>query len=323
MCLSSHISSSHTPSRFSFGLFTLSIYISSFYIRSIIRQNLAAWDIVFPGMYRATNFKSNTGIAIHFIGAAYFVLMAPLQYIPSFRRKYLQFHRVNGRMAVALLTITALGGCYYTYEAGVSQVPEEYQSSANWSMYVFGISVLACTTMIYYHAAITKQIDRHQLWAYRLAGIIFGSQMYFRLIFLVEVVVLRAESFSDIGIKSTLFVLWSFAVPFAFLGDVVYWKLHGDKKTGEGAMVEGDAKKSGETKQLLERREEEETGSAASSPWEDVGLAAVYATLLVIFIVTLSMWAVFSWVPYFTVDFDNPVLPSWASDAMGTSGTKR
>ena len=272
-------------------------------------------------MYHATNFKSNTGLAIHFIGAAYFVLMAPLQYIPSFRRKYLQIHRVNGRMAVTLLTITALGGCFYTYEAGVSQVPDKYQSSANWSMYVFGISVLVCTTMIYYHAAITKQIDRHQLWAYRLAGIIFGSQMYFRLIFLVEVVVLRAESFSDIGIKSTMFVLWSFAVPFAFLGDVVYWKLHGDKKIGESAMVEGEEQKVRETKQLLERREEEEeeAGSAASSSWRDVGLTFVYAMLLAIFIVTLLMWVCTSWLPYLTVDFDNPVLPIWASNAVGTT----
>eukprot|EP00984_Skeletonema_dohrnii_P023249 scaffold12339_cov75-Skeletonema_dohrnii-CCMP3373.AAC.2 len=93
---------------FSFGLFSLAIYMISFYVRSILGRNLAAWDIVFPGMYHVDNVKSQIGLGVHFIGGAYFVLMAPLQYVPWFRRNYSNFHRWNGRVAVTLLGITVV-----------------------------------------------------------------------------------------------------------------------------------------------------------------------------------------------------------------------
>jgi hypothetical protein len=224
--------------------------------------------------------------------------------VPSFRRKYLNFHRWNGRVAVSLLGITVLGGYVYLWEAGVSQIPPEYQTSANMSMYTFGALVFVCCGMIYYHAAVSKQIDKHQLWAYRLGGIVFGSQMYFRLIFLVEAMMM-GENFVITSMASVLFVMWTFAMPFVLLGGVVYWKLHGQKKNkGE--------QQNGEAQQLIERGGDEKyEGEMKNTSWRDVGKAIVYAILLLTFIVTLMIWIVSSWLPYCTVDLKNPVLPRW------------
>ena len=77
-----------------------------------------------------------------------------------------------------------------------------------------------------------------------LAGMVFGSQMYFRLIFLVEAMVL-GENFDDIAMTSTMFVFWTFAIPFALLGDVVYWKLHGQKH-GDGEQRQLNRYENGE-----------------------------------------------------------------------------
>ena len=274
----------------------------------MLRRNLAAWDIVFPGMYHVDNVKSQIGLGVHFIGGAYFVLMAPLQYVPWFRKKYLNFHRWNGRVAVTLLGITVVGGSIYTWEVGISQIVPEYQTSANCAMYVFGVLVFTCCVMLYYHAAISKQIDKHQLWAYRLAGMVFGSQMYFRL-FLVEAMVL-GENFDDIAMTSTMFVFWTFAIPFALLGDVVYWKLHGQKH-GDGEQRQLNRYENGEAKQLIERDDTDTYEEEKSTSWRDVGKTIVYGVLLVSFIVTLLIWILYSWLPYCMVDFDHPVLPSW------------
>ena len=60
------------------------------------------------------------------------------------------------------------------------------------------------------------------------------------------------ENFDDIAMSSTMFVFWTFAIPFALLGDVVYWKLHGQKH-GDGEQRQLNRYENGEAKQLIER----------------------------------------------------------------------
>jgi len=304
---------------FAFGLLALSIYMISFYVRSILNNNLAAWDITFKGMYHENN-SSNIGLAVHFIGASYFVLFAPLQYIPSFRRRYTTLHIWNGRIALLLLSITALGGIYYVMKVGISQMPEEYQFSADLAMYVFGISTLLCCVMMYYYAAISKpkRIDLHKLWAYRLAGLIFGSQMYFRLIFIVEGAITGTKALeSNIGMVSTMFVLWTFVLPFLLLGDIVYkMQTKAEEEVEEDSLLH--KQNNGETKQLLDYDDDvvvdysNQHQNENATSWKEIGTVLTYGILIVIFISTLIIWTIYSWLPYCTVNQRTGELPSWA-----------
>mmetsp|Transcript_13148 Transcript_13148/g.19777 ORF Transcript_13148/g.19777 Transcript_13148/m.19777 type:complete len:123 (+) Transcript_13148:632-1000(+) len=105
-----------------------------------------------------------------------------------------------------------------------------------------------------------------------------------------------------------VFVFWTFAVPFALLGDVVYWKLHGQK---HGEQRQLNSYENGEAKQLIERDDPATYEEEKSTSWRDVGQTIVCGVLLISFIFTLLIWILYSWLPYCTVDFDHPVLPSW------------
>ena len=271
------------------------------------------------------NNTSNIGLAVHFIGASYFVLFAPLQYIPSFRRRYKNLHIWNGRIALLLLSITALGGIYYIMKVGISQMPQEYQFSADSAMYVFGICTLLCCVMMYYYAAISKpkRIDLHKLWAYRLAGLMFGSQMYFRLIFIVEGAFTGTKALeSDIGMVSTMFVLWTFVIPFLLLGDIVYkMQKKAEEEVEEGKLLH--KQHNGETKQLLDddvvvdysnqNQNDNENELSNATSWKEIGTVITYGILIVIFISTLIIWTIYSWLPYCTVNQRTGELPSWAA----------
>ena len=185
-------------------------------------------------------------------------------------------------------------------------MPQEYQLSADLAMYVFGICTLLCCVMMYYYAAISKpkRIDLHKLWAFRLAGLMFGSQIYFRLIFVVEGAITGTSALeSDIGMVSTMFVLWTFVLPFLLLGDIVY-KMQ--KKAKEDKLLH--KQHNGETKQLLDddhvvdysnqNQNENELSNATS--WKEIGNVITYGILIVIFISILIIWTIYSWLPYCT-----------------------
>jgi len=89
---------------------------------------------------------------------------------------------------------------------------------------------------------------------------------------------------------------------------VVYWKLHGQK---HGEQRQLNSYENGEAKQLIERDDPATYEEEKSTSWRDVGQTIVCGVLLISFIFTLLIWILYSWLPYCTVDFDHPVLPSW------------
>ena len=79
---------------------------------------------------------------------------------------------------VILLGITALGGSFIGGKWDWVKSLQNIKHLPNCAFSIWYTRFQNCCIMIYCHAAISKQIDKHLLWAYRFAGIVFGSQMY-------------------------------------------------------------------------------------------------------------------------------------------------
>ena len=196
-------------------------YIVLFYLRAAWQQCVTAWNEGLAGLYRADLPPANHAMLVHFIGGAYIVIMAPLQFVPGLRNKStctLTFHRWNGRILLVGCGMAAMGGMYYVATAGSTAVPLVGQV-ANITNAIFGLLVLMCAIQIYRHAAMTKRIDLHKLWAYRLAGLICGS-IAFRLYAIVAVLVVGVDS---PHLKAAfLLAYYTYMVPFVVLADYLW-----------------------------------------------------------------------------------------------------
>jgi len=77
----------------------------------------------------------------------------------------------------------------------------------------------------------------------------------------------------------------------------------------------------GETKQLLDNdddvvdysnQNQNENELSDATSWKEIGTAITYGVLIAIFISTLIIWTIYSWLPYCTVNQRTGELPSWA-----------
>ena len=144
---------------FAFACLVFGLYICSFYIQTLVRNELDAWEVPGPGLYRKDHWDANWALGAHFVGGAYLMVLGPLQFVPAIRRKCMTLHRWNGRLAFVGAMLTALGGMYYIGSVGSANVPVVGQS-ANWNNLLFGTTMLICGIQTYRHAAFTKRIDQ-------------------------------------------------------------------------------------------------------------------------------------------------------------------
>ena len=136
------------------------------------------------------------------------------------------------------------------------------------SNFGLGVCFLVCVAQLYRHAAWTKKIDLHKLWAYRVAGLCFGK-LYARLLLLFMFMFLGEARLKTIAsyIAAT-FITWTYYIPFLVLAEEVW------------------------------RREQKQE----SVPSIIFLVAAVI--LLLIFTVGLLLQTVFLWMPLMGVNFD-------------------
>lgn len=203
-------------------------YMAAFYLRSMAENKLSAWDRSTPGMFHKERWDSNwLGMGIHFVGGAYMMLFGPLQFVKAIRRNqnWMPLHRWNGRLTVLGSILTAVGGMYYTAAVGTTFVRISGRQ-ANWTTMVFGLCMLICGFQTYRHAAWTKKIDQHKLWAYRVAGLCFGN-IFFRMYLQIVSICFDADG--------TVYKLaWDISgyiyfIPFLILAGEI-WKREQDEK---------------------------------------------------------------------------------------------
>lgn len=103
--------------------------------------------------------------AIHILAGTVFMLLGPLQFIPSLRRDRPKIHRVSGRIFIVCGLIAAAAGLGVEF---LFPLRGGYAKRA--AMVLFSLAMLAALTLAW-RAAVRRRIDLHRAWVVRAYAI--------------------------------------------------------------------------------------------------------------------------------------------------------
>ena len=114
--------------------------------------------------------------AIHILAGTVFMLLGPLQFIPSIRRHWPKIHRVSGRVfLVCGLIAAATGlGVEFTFPLRGGYVKRA-------AMVLFSLAMLVALVLAW-RAAVRRRIDLHRAWvvrAYAIGLALSTTRLYF------------------------------------------------------------------------------------------------------------------------------------------------
>jgi hypothetical protein len=115
---------------------------------------------------------STPAIYAHMAGGAVVTALAPLQLLPSLRRRAPALHRWSGRLIAALAAVTAICGLAFIALRGTIGGPA---MDAGFGLY--GVLMLLAAAGTVRHA-LARDFVRHQEWALRLFVLAIGSWLY-------------------------------------------------------------------------------------------------------------------------------------------------
>lgn len=144
------------------GQWAFFIYIASFYGGSLLDGNFEVWNRL-QALGRTPYIEGDTAgnwvFLAHALGAGSVALGGALQLIPAIRKHAPRFHRWNGRVFIAMVTILSLSGFYLEW---VRDEPPTtfsgYATSIN-GLLILGFAFLA------FRAARAKRFAVHRQWA--------------------------------------------------------------------------------------------------------------------------------------------------------------
>lgn len=114
--------------------------------------------------------------AIHILAGTVFMLLGPLQFIPSIRRHWPKMHRVTGRVFLVCGLIAAASGLgvEFTFPLRGGYVKRA-------AMVLFSLAMLVALALAW-RAAIRRRIDLHRAWvvrAYAIGLALSTTRLYF------------------------------------------------------------------------------------------------------------------------------------------------
>lgn len=158
-----------------FGFFTAAHYIKKAAIFSIDHaQQQQAWDTTDPGLFRQDKPSANRFMLLHFVAGVVLMTAGPIQLIPYIRRRYLNIHRIVGRLYIGAACMASVCATVFVLLFGTSR-GNKFEDSGN---ILFGILVLVCACQSYWHIKITHKIQLHKLWSWRLFALVIGALLY-------------------------------------------------------------------------------------------------------------------------------------------------
>ncbi len=104
---------------------------------------------------------------VHIFPAAVFMILAPLQFIPTIRAKHLSFHRWSGRLLFASGLVIGLSALVMSYTMNIGGANETAATT------LFAILFLFCLIKAYRHIR-RKEVAQHREWVIRMFGIGLG-----------------------------------------------------------------------------------------------------------------------------------------------------
>lgn len=111
--------------------------------------------------------KHLTLTLIHILPGALFLLLAPLQFVPSIRQKHRQIHRWMGRALVVCGLIIGISALVMSFKMNIGG-PNETAATT-----LFAIVFLICLSRAYLHIR-RREVARHREWMIRAYGVGLG-----------------------------------------------------------------------------------------------------------------------------------------------------
>jgi uncharacterized membrane protein len=104
---------------------------------------------------------------LHILPGGLFLVLAPLQFMPSIRQKHLRLHRWMGRALVVCGLIIGISALAMSYKMNIGG-PNETAATT-----LFAIVFLICLSKAYLHIR-RKEVERHREWMIRAFGVGLG-----------------------------------------------------------------------------------------------------------------------------------------------------
>jgi uncharacterized membrane protein len=104
---------------------------------------------------------------IHILPGAFFLGLAPLQFLPGFRERNLKYHRRMGTLLVICALIIGVSALVMSFTMNIGGANETAATT------LFAIAFLTCLVRAYIYAR-RREIERHREWMIRTFGIGLG-----------------------------------------------------------------------------------------------------------------------------------------------------
>jgi uncharacterized membrane protein len=107
---------------------------------------------------------------VHILPAGLFLVLVPLQFMPSVRQKHLQYHRWMGKILVVCGLIVGISALVMSYKMNIGG-PNETAATT-----LYAIVFLFCLTQAYLQIR-RKEVASHREWMIRMYGVGLGVAM--------------------------------------------------------------------------------------------------------------------------------------------------
>lgn len=148
------------------------LYIISFYIFANTLNEVQAWNNVLPNLYSPEKPAAMTGMISHFFFGAVLLILGPIQFSQTIRKKFTNFHRWTGMFYTLSSFITGLGGIVFL---GVWGASGGIPMLIGFGMY--GALMMVCSVQTI-RFALLREFNLHREWAIRLFALVLGSWIY-------------------------------------------------------------------------------------------------------------------------------------------------
>lgn len=155
------------------------LYVALYFAPLIAGKGLAGLEEThLPHGFVAGDLVGNLMIAAHVLLAIIIIGGGPLQLMPYIRRRFPLFHKMNGRVYLALVSATSIAGLYIVWTRGVLG---GFSAHIAISLDAVLILVFAALTLRF---ALARQLERHRRWALRLFMVV-NAVWFFRIGFML------------------------------------------------------------------------------------------------------------------------------------------
>lgn len=148
------------------------LYIFGFYIFANALSDVEAWNSVLPQLYSPEKPAAMTGMISHFFFGSVLLILGPIQFIETVRKRYIHFHRWVGIFYTLSAFITGFGGVVFLGVWGAAGGMPMFIG-----FLVYGVLMMICSVQTIRFALLHK-FDIHRQWAIRLFALVLGSWIY-------------------------------------------------------------------------------------------------------------------------------------------------